>query len=129
MEGFQPPPIGSAILVAVLLVVGNLLVILMMHLCASGSIARGGLAGIRTGATRASDAAWEAGHRAARPIAQVGNGLGAVLGAASLLVANTVLPYLSVLGASVAVSLGSVVMAVIVAHRAANRELSADPQD
>lgn len=121
MEGFQPPPIASAILVAILLVVGNLLVILMLTLCANGTIMRGGLAGIRTGATRSSDEAWLGGHIAARPIAQIGNGVGAVLGAATLLVSHTVGPYLSVLGATVVVTLGAVVVASVVAHRAARR--------
>lgn len=123
MEGFQSPPIGSAILVAVLLVLGNLIVILMITMCANGTITRGGLAGIRTGATRMSDAAWSVGHIAARPVAQVGNGLGAVIGAASLFASNTVVPYLVMLGIAVVVTLGSVLVASIVAHRAATREL------
>lgn len=127
MEGFQPPPFASALLVAIILIVGNLIVILMMHLCASGTIPRGGLAGIRTGATRSSDAAWEAGHLAARPISQVGNGVAAVLAATSLVLSSTVVPYLLALGAAVAVSLASVVIAAVVAHRAANRVLEERP--
>lgn len=121
MEGFQPPPFVSALLVAVILTVGNLLVILMVHLCANGTIPRGGLAGIRTAATRSSDAAWETGHRAARPVMDVGNGLAAVLGAGTLFVANTVVPYLIMLGAAAILSLVSVVVSWVVAHRAADR--------
>lgn len=126
MDQFQPPPFLSALLVAVILILGNLLVVLMTHLCANGTIPRGGLAGIRTAATRSSDAAWEAGHVAARPVAQIGNGLAAVLAASTLTLATTVVPYLAVLGAAVVCSLGSVVTAIFVAHRAANRQIDAD---
>ncbi|MGO2112202.1 MAG: SdpI family protein [Pseudoclavibacter sp.] len=121
MEGFQPPPIGSAILVAIILLAGNLLVILMISLCANGTIQRGGLAGIRTGATRASDAAWRAGHLAARPVAQVGHGIASVLAAASLFASATVLPYLLVLACAIAASVVAIVVSAIVAHRAADR--------
>ena len=121
LEGFQPPPLASAIFIAAILVVGNALVILMISLCANGTISRGGLAGIRTGNTRASEAAWEAGHRAATPVTRVGNGIGALLGAATLFAASTVEPYLLLLLAAVAVTLSTVVVATIVAHRAAGR--------
>lgn len=123
MDALHPPPFASALLVAVILLVGNLVVILMMHLCANGTIPRGGLAGIRTGATTSSDAAWEAGHRAARPVAQVGNGIAAVLAAATLALSGTVAPYLVVLGAAVVVSLASVAIGAVVAHWAAAKAL------
>ncbi|GGA65626.1 hypothetical protein GCM10011490_15350 [Pseudoclavibacter endophyticus] len=121
MEGYQSPPIGMAILIAILLLAGNLLVILTISLCANGTITRGGLAGIRTAATRVSEAAWTAGHAAALPVARVGHGVGAVCAVGSLLVSNTVLPYLLVLGTAVAVMIVSVVVEAVVAHRAAER--------
>ncbi|KAB1662547.1 hypothetical protein F8O01_00960 [Pseudoclavibacter chungangensis] len=124
MDGFQSPPIGSAILVAILLIVGNAIVILTVRLCASGRILPGGLAGIRTAATRSSDAAWIAGHRAARPVADIGQGLGAVAGAVTLVVSGTVVPYLVTLGITIVLTLGSVVTGAIVADRAARRELA-----
>ena len=123
MEGFQPPPLGSAILVAILLVVGNAIVILMVHLCANGTIRPGGLAGIRTAATRSSDAAWMAGHRAARPGTDAVNGLAAVVAAATLFVASTVVPYLVALGFAIVLTLLGVVVNGIVADRAARKEL------
>lgn len=121
MEGFQPPPFGLAILVAVLLLAGNVIVILMTQLCENGTITRGGLAGIRTAATRASDEAWQAGHRAALPVARIGNGFAAVLAAGTLLASGTVVPYLVILGIAVAVSLISVAVGALVANRAAGR--------
>lgn len=39
----------------------------MVSACASGSLPRNGAVGIRTKATKSSDAAWDAGHRAAVP--------------------------------------------------------------
>lgn len=121
MDGFQSPPFASAAFVAVVLALGNLVAILTTQLCASGTIQRGGLAGIRTNATRASDAAWQAGHRAALPIARVGNGAGVVTALLTLLAAKTVLPYLLLLGVAVLLALGSVLTAAVVAHRAASR--------
>lgn len=126
MEGFQPPPFASALIVAILLIVGNGIVILMTTMCARGAITRGGLAGIRTGATRYSDAAWTAGHVAALPIARIGNGLGMVAAASTMLLSTTVVPYLWALGITVVVTLGSVVASAVVAHRAAEAQIRRD---
>lgn len=50
---------------------------------ARGDLPRSGAVGIRTGALKASDAAWEAGHRAAEPVARV---LTLVVSAAAMIV-------------------------------------------
>lgn len=123
MEGFQPPPLASAVLVAIILVVGNAIVMAMIRLCANGTILPGGLAGIRTAATRSSDAAWIAGHRAARPLTDLGNGLGIVLAVATVFAASTVIPYLVLLGLTIVATLGTVVASAFVADRAARRVL------
>lgn len=58
----------------------------MSAMIASGALTRNGLVGIRTRATRRSDAAWSAGHEAARPAVRVTTVVSAAAALATVLV-------------------------------------------
>lgn len=126
MEGLQPPPFASALLVAVLLSVGNLVMLLTVRLAVNGSLPPGLLAGYRTAATRSSDAAWIAAHRAALPVNRLGAVAGALLAAGTLPLAGTPVPYLLALALTVLVTLGHAVIGLVLAQRAAKRELGGE---
>ncbi|WP_066081985.1 SdpI family protein [Pseudoclavibacter albus] len=123
MDGLQAPPVMSAVVTAAILVIGNSLVILQIWLAKRGVLPVGGFAGLRTPATNRSQDAWEAGHEAAFPWSLVVNGIAVVSAAATLVVRETPLSYLIVIGLAVLASLVGTVGAMILAHRAAKRTL------
>lgn len=121
LNAFQAPPLISAILLTLILAVGNALALFQVHLGATGRLPFTGIAGIKTPATRESQAAWEAGHRAAWPWALAGNG-GAILAAVAMLFAkDSAAPWLLALGAAILLAGIGVVGGLIAAHRAAKR--------
>lgn len=120
----QPPGLVMSLLLAAIIVVGNALVLVAVRGSATGRFGPySGLIGVRTAATRSSDAAWQAAHRAVWPWALGCNGVAlvaAVLGGAA---GNTVAPFLVCMGISVAAMLAGAIAQLVVGHRAAQREL------
>lgn len=123
MEGLQAPPVLSAVLTALVLVVGNSLVALQIWLATRGTLPVGGFAGLRTPATTRSQDAWEAGHRAALPWSLVVNGIAVLAAALTLVVREAPVQYLAVIGVAILASVVGTVGAGIRAHRAAKRTL------
>jgi hypothetical protein len=101
MESLQAPGIALAIILGLMLAGGNFTAIAAIRLVIVGRIDANSLGGIRTNATRASDAAWLAAHEAAWPWALVLNGLGMIAGIATMFLGTTVVPFL-VAGATAA---------------------------
>lgn len=117
----NPPGIAIAIVLGLLLLVGNLLAIFATRMAATGRMDRASMGGIRTSSTRLSDATWEAAHRAALPWVYVLNGIGAVGGVATMCLGLTVVPFLISCGISVACTATGAVTQLIVGERAASR--------
>lgn len=123
MNALQAPPLMAAVAVALILVIGNGLVLLSVRMAARGSLGRWSFAGIRTPATRMSDEAWLAGHRAALPIAYAGHGTAILFAVASLFASSAPMPYLVCLGVAVLGAITGVIGGFVVAHRAARSTL------
>jgi len=79
--------------VAYILAAAMLLVVVVTQLAASGRISRNGFIGIRIPSTMTSDAAWTAGHKAARLPSWIGFALVAITAGVAQFIpeANTVL--------------------------------------
>lgn len=129
METLSPPGIAVAVVLGLLLVVGNALAITATRLAATGRMDRASMGGIRTPTTRFSDAAWLGAHQAALPWVLVCNGAGAALGAAGMFLGTTVTPFLYVMSAAVLFTLVGAVSQLIVGERAASRIVAADRDD
>lgn len=121
LNAFQAPPLISAILLTLILLAGNGLALYQVRLGATGRLPYTGIAGIKTPATRESQRAWEAGHRAAWPWALAGNG-GAMLAAIAMLFAkDAAAPWLLALGAAILLAAVGVIGGFAAAHAAAKR--------
>lgn len=107
------------LLTALIVVVGNAIVLYSIRAALSGAITPDTPGGIRTWATRTSSAAWEAGHRAAWPWALALNGAALVAALIAGACAWTVMPFLVALGAALVLSIAGAVVQLVVAHRAA----------
>lgn len=125
MEALQPPPFALALLVALLLCGGNVMNLIIIRMAANGTIRRQALAGYRTGATLASDAAWISGHRSALPLNRVGAVAGMLLATGSALAARSVALYLVLLALAVLVTIAHIVAAFVIAHRTAKKHRAA----
>lgn len=68
----EPIPVFAAVVVGVCLVLGGLVVGLVVRRAASGRLGPNHWAGIRIPSMMRSAAAWQAGHRAARPLTDIG---------------------------------------------------------
>lgn len=100
-----------------------LLAAVLTELAARGKVKRNALAGIRTRATRSSDAAWAAAHRAALGTIWIGFVVSAVAGVGALVTDGAV-----ALSCAVAVALilaVTVTVSLVQAQRAANVKSSA----
>lgn len=123
MDSLQAPGMGVAFVLGLILVLGNATAILSIRLAIAGRITAETMAGIRTNATRATAASWEAAHRAALPWATILNGLGAVGGVAVMVTGTTVLPFLTSAAFAIIFTIAGALAQIIVGHRAALREL------
>ncbi len=123
MENLQAPGIAMSIILGLMLVVGNFTALAAIRLAISGRILPGTLGGIRTNATRASNEAWHAAHEAAWPWALVCNGLGMIAGIATMVLGNTVLPFLVAGGTAVICTAIGALGQIVIGHRAAQRTL------
>lgn len=112
-----------AVILGVMLLFGNLIALYAVRAAIQGRITPETMAGIRTNATRATPAAWEAAHRAAWPWALPLNGLGAVGGIAVMVTGTSVAPFLAAAGFAIVCTIAGALAQVIVGHRAATREL------
>lgn len=121
MESLNPPGIAVAVVLGLLLVVGNLLAITATRMAATGRLDRAGMAGIRTSSTRLSEATWLGAHRAALPWVLVCNGAGALAGIVTMLLGTTVMPFLVATGTSVFFTAAGAISQMIVGERAAAR--------
>lgn len=117
----QPPGVALAVVLGLMLVVGNALAIAGIWLAVTGHIGPDSLGGIRTNATRASEAAWRAAHRAALPVRLVGNGLALGCGVGVMFAGNTVMPFLVLVAVAVVLAALAMLGGVLVGHRAALR--------
>jgi len=112
------------IVAGVVAVLGAVVIVGVVEAAARGRLGVNQLAGIRIPSVMASDAAWVAGHRAARPLTWIGGLVFAVAGAiaatapASGLAADAVG---AVFGVGVAIALVCVVSAAFAARSAALR--------
>jgi hypothetical protein len=77
-------PVAAALLVGILCLVTGAAVSVLNRRAADGRLGRNGVAGIRTPATMRSDAAWRAGHAAARGLSDVAAAVFALTGLAAL---------------------------------------------
>lgn len=112
---------GFVVLAATLCLAG-LLVIVIVRQAANGDLPRNGLIGLRTKATRRSDAAWTAGHQAAIPWVRLSVGLGSGLAILGAIVSFTSVPVVipAVLsGLGYLAFVGLLLWAIPVANRAA----------
>lgn len=75
-------PLAARIGVGLLLLLTGIAVAAVNRRAADGRLRRNALAGIRTGSTLASDGAWLAGHKAARPMSDVAGAAFALTGVA-----------------------------------------------
>lgn len=118
MASNGPGP-ASAILVAALLTIATAGLAGVSRLLASGTLGRNHLVGIRLPALLASEEAWQRGHQAAvRPLTITAVlALLALVG--SVLVSRHVLEYLIFLGIALGIVIIGVVVAAVVAVRAA----------
>lgn len=123
MENMQAPGVAMAIILGLMLVIGNFTSLAAIRLAIAGRIDPSTLGGIRTNATRASDEAWRAAHEAAWPWALVLNGLGLIAGIATMFLGTTVTPFLVAGGTSVICTAIGAVGQIIIGHRAAQRVL------
>lgn len=113
-----------SLLLAAIIVVGNTLVLIAVRGSATGRFGPySGLLGVRTAATRSSEAAWQAAHRAAWPWTLGCNGVALVAAALGGALGNTVAPFLACMGLSVAAMIAGAITQLVVGHRAAQREL------
>ncbi|MEF3322827.1 SdpI family protein [Gulosibacter sp. GYB002] len=120
----QPPGLVMSLLLAAIIVVGNTLTLVAIHGSAAGRFGPfSGILGVRTAATRSSEAAWQAAHRAAWPWALGCNGAAIVAAAVGGMLGTTVTPFLVLMGLAIAASLAGAVAQIVVGHRAAVREL------
>lgn len=123
MDELNAPGIGMSLVLGAILVIGNIFSLMMIHFAKRGEITPDGYGGIRTSATRASDAAWDAAHTAAWPWARALNGAGILFGAATMALGNTVTPFLVAAGAAIAFTAAGAITQMVVGHRAAQRAL------
>lgn len=121
MESLNPPGIAVAVVLGLLLLVGNALSILATRMAVTGRLDRSSMGGIRTSSTRFSDESWTAAHRAALPWVTVCNGLGGTLGAVTMWLGLTVTPFLVTVGVAVLATVVGAVAQLIVGERAAAR--------
>jgi hypothetical protein len=107
----------------IVLVLAGLLVVVVSELTASGRLGMNSLAGLRFGAVMASDEGWTVGHRAARiPLDLAGAAL-AVAGLVFLLVPMSEGGASAVMLISAGFALVMVVIASVLAQRAATQVL------
>ena len=129
MESLNPPGIAVAVVLGLLLLVGNALSILATRMAVTGRLDRSSMGGIRTSSTRFSDESWTAAHRAALPWVTVCNGLGGALGVVTMWLGLTVTPFLVTVGVAVFATVVGAVAQLIVGERAAARVVRAGQRD
>jgi hypothetical protein len=110
------------VVASVVLLIANVVIVAVVLLCASGHIPVNPVAGIRSRTVRASEAAWCAGHKAARPATVTGCLLAAALLAASLFPVGAEVESALVL-AAVIMMVVSLVVGAVFANRAATAVL------
>jgi hypothetical protein len=119
--GATGPGVGPAILVAALLTVALAGLAGVSRMLAGGTLGPNPLVGIRLAALLASEQAWQHGHRAAvRPLT-VAAVLGFLALVGSVVASGDVLWYLVFLCIALAVVIIGVIVAAVVAVRAAKR--------
>jgi hypothetical protein len=79
-------PVAARLLLGLLCVVSGIAVALVNRRAADGRLRRNAVAGIRIRSTLRSDAAWRAGHAAARPASDAAGAVFAVTGLAATVV-------------------------------------------
>lgn len=115
------PGPGPAILVAALLTIALAGLAFVSRMLANGTLGPNPLVGIRLPPLLASEQAWQRGHQAAvRPLT-----IAAVIGflalVGSVVTSHSVLPYLFFVGVALVVMIIGVVVAAVLAVRAAKR--------
>ena len=121
----QAPGLGMGLLLGAILVVGNVLALVSVRAAINGVMSPDTYGGIRTAATRSSDAAWLAAHEAAWPWALGLNGLAAAAGIVTACLGTTVAPFLIAAGTAVIATASGAIAQLVVGHRAAKRVLDA----
>ncbi|OLT54478.1 SdpI family protein [Cellulosimicrobium sp. CUA-896] len=109
--------LADLVLLPVLLAAG-LVLVWCARAAADGRLGRNQVAGIRTAATLASDEAWRAAHRRARPLSEGAGWVLAAAGPVLLLVPGDSLSAV-VAGAAALIALGLTVAGAVVGSRAA----------
>lgn len=113
------------LLLGAILVVGNVLALVSIRAALSGVMSPDTYGGIRTAATRSSDAAWRAAHEAAWPWALALHGLAIITGVAAASLGTTVVPFLIAAGTAVLATAAGAIAQLVTGHRAAKRVLDA----
>jgi len=111
--------VASAIFAAVVLSMAAAGMLAVCWIAARGTLGRNSMAGLRTRAMLASEQAWETGHRAALPVMVVVAALTVIAAITSILVIGNIHAYLAAIVAAVLILLVGVVVATIIAGRAA----------
>lgn len=119
--GLVAPGLTMGILLGAIMVFGNVLSLVSVRAALSGQITPDTYGGIRTAATRSSDAAWYAAHEAAWPWARALNGAAIVFGIATMCLGLTVAPFLVCAALAAALTIAGAVAQIVVGHRAAQR--------
>ena len=107
-------PLAARVLVGALLLLTGATVSEVSRRAADGRLRRNGVAGIRTRSTMRSDAAWQAGHEAARGLSDASGAVFAVSGVAAIVLRAAPLWTGAVLAGVVVAA----VLLLVAAHRA-----------
>lgn len=115
------PAVVTAIIAAVLLSVAAAGIVAICWIAADGTLGPNPMAGLRTRSLLRSEAAWQAGHRAAvRPMA-VAAVVAIVAAIGSVFATGDLAAYLVTLGIAVVAIVTGLIAATVVAGRAARR--------
>ena len=115
------PAVASAVIAAVLLSVAAAGVVAICWISANGILGPNPMAGLRTKALLQSERTWQVGHQAAiRPMA-IGAVVAVVAAIGSVFATRDLTTYLIMLGVSVAAIVAGLIVATVVAGRAARR--------
>ena len=112
-------PFVVALLLGLAMVAAGVLIAVVNNRAADGRISVNHGAGIRTKETMASEEAWRAAHRAAKPMNQFASVIAVVTGFAVMALSSSATALYTVLFVGLALFVPIVVLAAVIGHRAA----------